>query len=143
MREPISGMGQGARFSESRTKPNAWTTTWRPRLGPRARRWRARWWDEHTPRRDLGRCLDLPIFAGDDAYGWVVCIEHYFPINGVDDDEKVELALVAMEGEALMWYEWWETQVPYPTWREFKEDLVKRFQPTVARNLMGPLLNLK
>ena len=98
---------------------------------------------ERAPRRDLGRRLDLPIFSGEDAYGWVVRVERYFRINGVEDDEKLEFALVAMEGEALVWCEWWETQVPCPTWREFKEDLVRRFQPGVARNPMGPLLNLK
>ena len=95
---------------------------------------------EHTPRRDLGRRLELPIFAGDDAYGWVIRVELYFQINGVEG--KLELALVAKEGEALIWYEWWETQVPCPTWHEFKEDLVKRIQLEVARNPMGSLLNV-
>ena len=95
------------------------------------------------PHRDLGRRLHFLIFSGDNAYGWVVRVECYFCINGVDDDEKIKLALVTMEGEALVWYEWWETQVPYPTWRKFKEDLVKQFQPGVTRNPMGPLLNLK
>ena len=55
---------------------------------------------EHTPRRVLGRRLALPIFAGDNAYRWVIKVEMYFQINGVEDDEKLELSLVAKEGEA-------------------------------------------
>ena len=55
----------------------------------------------------------------------------------------MEMALVAMEGEALIWYEWREAQVPCPTWREFKKDLVKRFQPGVVRSSMEPLLSVK
>ena len=97
---------------------------------------------EHTPRRVLGRRLELPIFAGDNAYWWVIKVEMYFQIDGVEDDEKLELSLVAKEGEALIWYEWWEAQVPCPTWHEFKEDLVKRIQLGVARNPMGSLLNV-
>ena len=84
------------------------------------------WERERTPGWGLGPRLELLIFAKDDTYGWVVRVERYFQIKGVEDDEKLELALVAMEGEALIWYEWWEAQVPYPTWREFKEDLIKR-----------------
>ena len=100
------------------------------------------WERKHTPQRDLGQRLKLLILADNNAYGWVVQVQRYFQINEVENDEKLELALVAKEGEALIWYEWWEAQVPCPTWRDFKEDLVKRFQLGVARNLMGPLLNV-
>ena len=69
-------------------------------------------------------------------------MERFFRLNVVEDYDKMELVMVAMEGEALIWYQWWEDQVPFPPWREFKEDLIKRFQLGVARNPMGPLLKL-
>ena len=33
----------------------------------------------------------------------------------MEDYDKMELVLVALEGEALIWYRWWEDQVPFPT----------------------------
>ena len=91
----------------------------------------------------MGRKLELPIFAREDTYGWIVRVKRYFHITGGDDEDKLDLALMAMEGEALVWFEWWETQVPCPTWQEFKEDLVQTFQPGVARNPMEPLMSVK
>lgn len=70
-------------------------------------------------------------------------MEHFFHINEVEDYDKMDLVLVAMEGEALVWYQWWEEQVPFPIWREFKEDLMKRFQLGVARSPYGLLLKVK
>ena len=102
------------------------------------------WGDDRADRRQtLGRKLELLIFSRDDAYGWLACVERFFHINKVEDYDKMDLVLVAMEGEALIWYQWWEEQVPFPTWREFKEDLMKRFQSGVARNPYGPLLRVK
>ena len=80
---------------------------------------------------------------GEDAYGWLAHVERFFRINEVVDYDKMDLVLVAMEGEALIWYQWWEEQVSFPTWREFKEDLMKKFQSGVAQNPYGPLLQVK
>ena len=101
------------------------------------------WGADRTPRRqELGRKIELPLFSGEDAYGWLARVKRFFRLNAVEDDDRMELVMVAMEGEALIWYQWWEDQVPFPPWREFKEDLIKRFQLGVARNPMGPLLKL-
>ncbi|XP_024028604.1 uncharacterized protein LOC112093764 [Morus notabilis] len=39
-----------------------------------------------------GRRLELPIFQGDDPYGWMFRAERYFAINGVEEGEKVMAA---------------------------------------------------
>ena len=70
-------------------------------------------------------------------------VERFFRISDVEDYDKMDLVLLAMEGKALIWFQWWEEQVPFPTWGEFKEDLMKRFQPGVARNPYGSLLRVK
>ena len=58
-------------------------------------------WQEHR-----GRRLELPIFQGDDPYGWVFRAERYFAINGVDGEDRVMAAAVCMEGRALGWFQW-------------------------------------
>lgn len=41
--------------------------------------------------------MELPIFSGDDALGWLVRIERYFTVNGIEGDERIKLILVALE----------------------------------------------
>ena len=70
-------------------------------------------------------------------------VERYFRVNGIPDCDKLEMVLVALEGTALTWFQWWEEQAQYPHWQEFKDAVLKRFQPGVSRNPVGPLLSLK
>lgn len=87
--------------------------------------------------------MELPLFDGEDALGWIVRIERYFSINGVEGDERMELVLVALEGRALNWFQTWEEHVCFPTWRQFREAVLRRFQPGVVKDPHGPLLKLK
>jgi hypothetical protein len=89
------------------------------------------------------RKLEIPIFKGDDAYGWLVRIERYFRLNGVRVHEKLDAAVIALEEKALNWFQWWEEQTPSRAWDQFKIALIRRFQPGILQNPLGPLLNLK
>ena len=87
--------------------------------------------------------MELPIFSGEDAPGWLVRVERYFDVNGVHENERPELILVALEGRALSWYQGWEDQHPYSSWRQFREALLRRFQPEMVKDPYGPLLRLQ
>ena len=50
---------------------------------------------------------------------------------------------MALEGRALSWYQGWEKQPPYHSWREFRDTLLRRFQLGVLKEPYGPLLRLK
>lgn len=94
--------------------------------------------------RDFGgRKLQIPIFRGDDAYGWIVRAERYFKLNLVYEDEKLDAVLIALVNKALSWYQWWTEQNPEPNWEEFKGVLIRRFQPGLVQNLFGQLLSLQ
>ena len=56
-------------------------------------------------------------------------IEHYFQIRGSPPEEWLTAAKVAMEGQTLTWYHWWETSTVIHTWPRFREVVVKQFQP--------------
>ncbi|KAJ1406266.1 hypothetical protein SESBI_25185 [Sesbania bispinosa] len=64
------------------------------------------------------RKLEIPLFSGDDAYGW-----------GVLEQERLQAVMVAMEGKALSWLRWWRICVSNPSWEEFKAAVIRRFQP--------------
>lgn len=52
--------------------------------------------------------LTIPIFDGEDAFGWTSRVERYFELEGVGEHEKIQAAKIAMEGKALTWSQLWE-----------------------------------
>jgi len=55
----------------------------------------------------------------------------------------MEYAAMTLTGKTLTWFEWWEEQTAFPTWTRFKQHILKRFQPVVATNPIGPLLGVQ
>lgn len=50
--------------------------------------------------------LDLPFFDGDNSDGWIMKVKrdiHFYKLN---EEEKVEVAMVNLEGNALVWFRW-------------------------------------
>ncbi|KAJ1396994.1 hypothetical protein SESBI_32166 [Sesbania bispinosa] len=47
------------------------------------------------------RRLEIPLFSGDDAYGWVNRVERYFNLKRVLEQERLQAVMVAMEGKTL------------------------------------------
>lgn len=45
--------------------------------------------------------LDLPVFEGPNPDGWILRAERFFKFYGLNEDEKLEAAVVALDGDAL------------------------------------------
>jgi len=97
----------------------------------------------HSSSSSRWRKLDIPVFIGEDAYGWTNRLERYFRLKEVTEDERMQAVLIALEGKALNWFQWWETCNPKPTWDAFKIAVMRRFQPTMLDNPFEILLGLK
>ena len=67
------------------------------------------------------RKMELPVFVGEDALGWLVKDERYFAVNEVEGDERMEVVLLSLEGKALNWIQTSEDQVAFPSRRQFKK----------------------
>lgn len=63
------------------------------------------------------RKLDIPIFVGEDAFGWVSRLERYFRLKMVPEEEWMQAVMVALEGKALNWFLWWEGCNGDVTWK--------------------------
>lgn len=50
------------------------------------------------------RKLEMPVFEGEDPLGWIFRVERYFLVNGVPEVEKLDAAMVSLEGKALSWF---------------------------------------
>ncbi|XLT30682.1 hypothetical protein HN873_061974 [Arachis hypogaea] len=62
--------------------------------------------DEGQRRFEPIRELDLLVFSGEDPNGWLVRMERYFRVIGVVLAQRLNFATMALEGEALTWFEW-------------------------------------
>nr|XP_012569910.2 uncharacterized protein K02A2.6-like [Cicer arietinum] len=89
------------------------------------------------------RKLEIPIFSGEDAFGWTRKLDRYFSLQVVQEEEKMQAILLALEGRALSWFQWWERCNPNPSWDAFKVAVIRRFQPSMIQNPFELLLSLK
>ena len=61
---------------------------------------------------NLWRILEMPIFEGEDLMGWLTKTARYFRLLAVKEEDTLEAVMVAMDGEALGWFQWWESWNP-------------------------------
>lgn len=66
------------------------------------------------------RKLDMPVFDGTDPDGWILRVERYFGFYRLTEDEMLEAVVVAMEGDALRWYQWENKRHPIRCWSDLK-----------------------
>lgn len=92
-------------------------------------------------RRDGGgrnwryRKLDMPLFDGNHPDGWVLRVERYFSFYELVEEEKIEAAVVSLEGDALLWYQWEDRRRPIRRWEEMKAMVLRQFRPALAGSL--------
>ncbi|XP_041999963.1 uncharacterized protein LOC121749458 [Salvia splendens] len=76
----------------------------------------------------------MPTLDGSDALAWLARAEQYFLIFGTTPENRVGLAMVALAGEALPWYQLLRHRVPDLPWARFARELMKHFGGTGALN---------
>ncbi|EXB74477.1 hypothetical protein L484_026170 [Morus notabilis] len=63
----------------------------------------------------------MPTFDGENPDGWVFRVERYFTMNGLSENEKLEVAIVSLDGEALAWFQGEDGRQMIRNWAELKE----------------------
>ena len=87
--------------------------------------------------------LDCPLFSGMDPDGWLFRMNQYFSINRFSEKEKLMAAGVALEGDALSWFQWQNQRRPFITWTDFKVALLQRFRSSQEGNLCERFLAIR
>lgn len=70
--------------------------------------------NEDTASSDKGRSppiiakckMEVPTFRGEDVEGWTRGMERYFKIHLVRDEDKVDVVMPHLVGQALQWFVW-------------------------------------
>lgn len=81
------------------------------------------------------RKLDLPLFDGKNPDGWILRAERFFHFYRLTAEDQLEAAVVALDGDALLWYQWEHRRHPLLTWDALKKLILRRFRTTATGTL--------
>ena len=75
------------------------------------------------------RRLELPSFNGQEVDDWILKAEKYFSHYQLSEKQKMEVLVVCLEGEAMMWYKYANQRLPMRRWEDLKNLILERFRP--------------
>lgn len=94
-------------------------------------------------RDSLIRRIELPLFNGEDAYGWIALAERYFRIGGYSETTKLELVSVSLSGDVLSRFNSEIMRHRFVNWMDFKQRLFARFSKVKLRDPSQPFFNVQ
>lgn len=77
------------------------------------------------PTMDVKKTLktDMPKFDGNNMEGWLYKVKKFIHFHNVPEGERILVATMNMEGEALKWLLWMDSEGQLNSWSEFMEDI--------------------
>nr|GEV66711.1 retrotransposon Gag domain, retroviral aspartyl protease [Tanacetum cinerariifolium] len=87
--------------------------------------------------------IEFPVFSGGDPRGWILKAEKYFRFYNTLDEEKVNVAAMHLEGDALDLYSWMSAEHDISYWEELINILQKHFGPPEFQNPDEYLCSIK
>lgn len=81
--------------------------------------------------------VKMPIFEGSDPDSWIFCADRYFQIHQLSEAEKLNVAVISFEGEAIEWYRAMEECKPFEGWPDLKERLLSARDDSVCGQFMA------
>ncbi|KAF8107954.1 hypothetical protein N665_0116s0151, partial [Sinapis alba] len=87
--------------------------------------------------------VELPVFSGNDIYGWIALAERYFRIGGHREAAKLDLVSMSLGGDVLSWFNSEIHWRPFRSWMEFKDRLIARFSRVRLRDPSQPFFALQ
>ncbi|PWA71311.1 hypothetical protein CTI12_AA281900 [Artemisia annua] len=89
-------------------------------------------WRGRQPHKPYNK-IDFPIFSSGDPHGWLLKAEKYFKYYQIPDEEKVEIASMHLEGDALDLYSWLSNS-QFIFWEELVQAFTKNFGQAEFQN---------
>ncbi|KAL9440941.1 hypothetical protein AB3S75_019589 [Citrus x aurantiifolia] len=87
--------------------------------------------------------LNFPKFEGENPIGRIYKCDRFFNINGIVQEQKVEMVSIHLEGHALKWFQGYEVGHENINWESFSTYVVARFSPSAYDRPVGQLTKLK
>ncbi|CAA7021556.1 unnamed protein product [Microthlaspi erraticum] len=87
-------------------------------------------------RENMLKRVELPVFSGEDAYGWIALAERFFRIGGYSEEDKLEVVSISLcgDGDVLSWFNSEMHRKPFLSWQDFTDRLIARFSREKLRD---------
>ena len=82
-------------------------------------------------------------FDGKDPVNWILQMEQYFDLHGVQLLQKVCIASSYLEPNQFLWYEGLCSRKKLVTWSIFMEETITHYEDTKSNTFFSQLINLK
>ncbi|CAO2826251.1 unnamed protein product [Amaranthus hypochondriacus] len=89
------------------------------------------------------RRLEFPIYTGEAPEEWILKAERSFEFYHLAEKEKIQAAVVGLEGDALAWFRWENKRNPIISWRTLKKMMLRHFRGRRGGSLMEKWLSVK
>lgn len=83
------------------------------------------------------------MFSREDPYGWLFWMEQFFSINRFSEKEKIITTGIALEADALSWFQWQNRRRPLINWAGFNVVPLQRFRSSQEGNLCEQFFALR
>ena len=80
--------------------------------------------------------LELHQFGGENPREWIRKCNKYSMLHSIQEDHKLLVVEIFLEGKADMWLQVVNLEKPQLTWREFEELLCQRFKGTCCKDIV-------
>ncbi|KAG2303096.1 hypothetical protein Bca52824_031747 [Brassica carinata] len=87
--------------------------------------------------------MEIPVFNGEDAETWVLCVEKYFELEDLMEEDKLRTVRMCFVGDALIWYQWERNRNPFLTWEHMKQKVLEQYSPVQDTSAGERLLTLR
>jgi len=78
--------------------------------------------------------IDLPMFEGTDALGWIFAFDQYFDFYRIPEDEQIAIAAIHMTGMAIPWFQMSQRTTPFRSWTQLKRAIEIEFGPSLFKS---------
>lgn len=73
------------------------------------------------------RKIDMPVFAGPLPFDWISRAERFFHIGNYNEQEKLHLVSLSLEGPVLQWFNGEIISESFTSWNQFTKRMLDRF----------------
>ncbi|KAD3641782.1 hypothetical protein E3N88_31006 [Mikania micrantha] len=90
-------------------------------------------WRSQSGNRPFNK-IEFPNYGGGDPRGWILKAEKYFKYYHIPEDEKVDIASMHLDGDALDLFSWLSTDHRMMFWEDLTHAFQKNFGPAEFQN---------
>ncbi|CAA7061596.1 unnamed protein product [Microthlaspi erraticum] len=85
-------------------------------------------------RNNMLKRIELPAFSRTDPYLWISQAERFFRLGKYNDEDRLDLLSITLQGPALHWFNREMQREPFCDWCQFKQRMIARFNQKLEEN---------